>query len=55
MFFGKDIADEIELGGLEDEEVGVLDLPVIGGRFGGGDDELQEYHLFDKDGVIINA
>ncbi|CAI9787118.1 unnamed protein product [Fraxinus pennsylvanica] len=46
MFFGKDIADEVELGGLEDEEVGV---PVIGARFGGGDDELHEYHLFEKD------
>ncbi|CAI9754465.1 unnamed protein product [Fraxinus pennsylvanica] len=46
LFFGKDIADEVELAGLEDEEVGV---PVIGDRFGGGEDELQEYHLFDKD------
>ncbi|KAL2482183.1 NAD(P)-binding domain-containing protein [Forsythia ovata] len=46
MFFGKDIVDEVELGGFEHEEVGV---PVIGSRFGGGEDELHEYHLFDKD------
>ncbi|KAL2455844.1 CRAL-TRIO domain-containing protein [Forsythia ovata] len=39
MFFGKDIVDEVELGGFEHEEVGV---PVIGGRFGRGDDELHE-------------
>ncbi|KAK4484331.1 hypothetical protein RD792_006908 [Penstemon davidsonii] len=40
-FFGKGAVDEVELGGLEDE--------VIGGRFGGEEDELNEYHLFDKD------
>ncbi|KAG8364529.1 hypothetical protein BUALT_Bualt18G0006600 [Buddleja alternifolia] len=40
-FFGKDIADEVEIGGLEDEE-GCA--PVIGGGFG-----VEEYHLFDKD------
>ncbi|KAI3465579.1 hypothetical protein Pfo_022242 [Paulownia fortunei] len=44
-FFGKDILDEVELGGLEDEGEGV---PVIGGGFG-GEEELNEYHLFDKD------
>lgn len=48
-FFGKDIKDEVELGGLEDEEV---DLPAIRGGFG-GDEELNEYHLFDKDEVNI--
>ncbi|XP_022871108.1 uncharacterized protein LOC111390321 [Olea europaea var. sylvestris] len=43
-FFGKDIVDEVELGGLEEEE----SSPAIGGGFG-GEDELHEYHLFDKD------
>ncbi|KAK4386288.1 protein PAT12, partial [Sesamum angolense] len=41
-FFGKDIVDEVELGGLGDEEEG---LP---GGFG-GEEELNEYHLFEKD------
>ncbi|KAL3624648.1 hypothetical protein CASFOL_031316 [Castilleja foliolosa] len=45
VFFGKDIADEVELGGLDDE---TDDFPVIGGGFG-GEEELIEYHLFDKD------
>lgn len=45
-FFGKDIVDEVELGGLEEEE----SSPAIGGGFG-GEDELHEYHLFDKDEV----
>ncbi|KAK6142401.1 hypothetical protein DH2020_022749 [Rehmannia glutinosa] len=44
-FFGKDIADEVELGGLDDEEEG---FPAIRGGFG-GEEELNEYHLFDKD------
>ncbi|KAL0362232.1 UNVERIFIED_CONTAM: protein PAT11 [Sesamum calycinum] len=44
-FFGKGVVDEVELGGLEDEDE---DVPVIGGKFG-GEDELNEYHLFDKD------
>ncbi|KAL3615313.1 hypothetical protein CASFOL_040974 [Castilleja foliolosa] len=44
-FFGKDIADEVELGGLNDE---TEDFPVLGGGFG-GDEELNEYHLFEKD------
>lgn len=44
-FFGKDVMDEVELGGLEDEaEV----VPSFGGGFG-GDEELNEYHLFEKD------
>ncbi|CAI9759910.1 unnamed protein product [Fraxinus pennsylvanica] len=42
-FFGKDIVDEVELGGLEEESA-----PAIGSGFG-GEDELHEYHLFDKD------
>ena len=46
-FFGKDRMDEVELGGLEDdEEVG----RSIGGGFC-GEDELNEYHLFQKDEV----
>ncbi|XP_073022140.1 protein PAT1 homolog 1-like [Primulina eburnea] len=44
-FFGNDVVGDVEIGGLEDEEVGV---PVIGGGFG-GHVELHEYHLFDKD------
>ncbi|KAL8045476.1 hypothetical protein ABFS82_08G119400 [Erythranthe guttata] len=44
-FFGKEITDEEELGGLEDEEAG---LSAFTGTFG-GDEELNEYHLFDKD------
>lgn len=45
-FFGKGVVDEVELGGFEDEDEGA---PVIEGRFGG--EELNEYHLFDKDEV----
>ncbi|KAL7086603.1 hypothetical protein ACP275_13G011000 [Erythranthe tilingii] len=44
-FFGKGMVDEVELGGLEDEDDGV---PVNAGRFS-GEEELNEYHLFDKD------
>ncbi|KAL8474154.1 hypothetical protein ACS0TY_030835 [Phlomoides rotata] len=44
-FFGKGSMDEVELGGFEEEDEGA---PVIEGRFG-GEDELNEYHLFDKD------
>lgn len=55
-FFGRDIAEEIELGGLEDEEVredaSSSGVPVAGG-FGGGDDEIHEYHLFEKDEVCF--
>ncbi|CAA2934170.1 Hypothetical predicted protein [Olea europaea subsp. europaea] len=43
-FFGKDIVDEVELGGLEEEESAL----AIGSGFG-GEDDLHEYHLFDKD------
>lgn len=46
-FFGKGVVDEVELGGFEDEEE---TAPVIEGRFG-GEDELNEYHLFDKEEV----
>lgn len=48
-FFGKDIMEEVELGGLEEEEDVV---PAIGGGFG-GEEELNEYHLFEKDEVNI--
>ncbi|PHU07928.1 hypothetical protein BC332_24417 [Capsicum chinense] len=44
-FFGRDTGEEVELGGLEEEEnnsVTVLD----GGL---GDDDTHEYHLFEKD------
>ncbi|KAL6522980.1 hypothetical protein OROHE_016486 [Orobanche hederae] len=44
-FFGNDISDEVEIGALEDE---VEDFHVIGGGFR-GEEELNEYHLFDKD------
>ncbi|KAK4372975.1 hypothetical protein RND71_008359 [Anisodus tanguticus] len=40
-FFGRDITEEVELGGLEDEKDN-SDLAVR------GDDEIQEYHLFEK-------
>lgn len=50
--------EEVDLGGLEEEEEGSGD-PVLG-RFeaaavagNGGDDELHEYHLFDKDEVQL--
>lgn len=46
-FFGKGAVDEVELGGFEEEEE---PAPVIEGRFG-GEDELNEYHLFDKDEI----
>lgn len=46
-FFGKGAVDEVELGGFEDE-----DGPAPGVEGGlGGEDELNEYHLFDKDEV----
>ncbi|KAL6553582.1 hypothetical protein OROGR_007424 [Orobanche gracilis] len=45
IFFGNDTTDEVEIGALEDE---VEDFPVIGGGFR-GEEELNEYHLFDKD------
>nr|GLL18023.1 uncharacterized protein LOC109149339 [Ipomoea trifida] len=53
-FFGRDIAEEIELGGLEDEEVredaSSTGAPVAGGfGGGGGDDGVHEYHLFEKE------
>lgn len=48
-FFGKGVVDEVELGGFEDEEeTAPVIAPVIEGRFG-GEDELNEYHLFDKE------
>ena len=43
-FFGQDGAEDVELGGLEDE---VNDVPALGF----GDDE---YHLFDKEEVVYN-
>lgn len=46
-FFGRDISEEVELGGLEDEQEN-NDLAVGGGL---GDDEIHEYHLFEKDEV----
>lgn len=48
-FFGNDITDEVEIGALEDE---VEDSSVIGDGFR-GEEELNEYHLFDKDEVNI--
>ncbi|CAA0836986.1 Topoisomerase II-associated protein PAT1 [Striga hermonthica] len=44
-FFGKGAADGVELEGLEDENE---DVPAIGSRFN-GEEDLNEYHLFDKD------
>lgn len=48
-FFGKDIVDELELGGFENE---VECVPEIGVAFG-GEEELHECHLFDKDEVKV--
>ncbi|CAH9080614.1 unnamed protein product [Cuscuta epithymum] len=47
-FFGQ--GDEVELGGLEDEEgsSSSSSVPVVGG-VAGGDSEIHEYHLFEKD------
>lgn len=46
-FFGKDVMGEVELGGLEDDDEV---LRLIEGGFG-GEEELNEYHLFQKDEV----
>nr|XP_016438159.1 PREDICTED: protein PAT1 homolog 1-like [Nicotiana tabacum] len=51
-FFGRDISEEVELGGLEDEQEN-NDLAVGGGL---GDDEIHEYHLFEKDeGSVLGS
>ncbi|KAJ8564597.1 hypothetical protein K7X08_001057 [Anisodus acutangulus] len=48
-FFGRDITGEVELGGLDDEKDN-SDLAVR------GDDEIQEYHLFEKDeGSVLGS
>ncbi|XP_042010213.1 protein PAT1 homolog 1-like [Salvia splendens] len=44
-FFGKGAVDEVELGGFEDEDGFASGVE---GRIG-GEDDLNEYHLFDKD------
>lgn len=46
-FFGRDIGEEVELGGLEEE--GINCVPVVDGGF--GDEDTHEYHLFGKDEV----
>ncbi|PHU17829.1 hypothetical protein BC332_13524 [Capsicum chinense] len=51
-FFGRDIAEEVELGGLEDDQDN-SDLAVGGGL---GDGEIHEYHLFEKDeGSVLGS
>ncbi|KAL6570516.1 hypothetical protein OROGR_000066 [Orobanche gracilis] len=51
-FFGKGVVDEVELGGLVNEDDGG---PVTGGKFN-GEDGLNEYHLFDKDeGSVLGS
>ncbi|KAG9132215.1 hypothetical protein Leryth_017065 [Lithospermum erythrorhizon] len=47
FFGGKDKVEDAELGGIEDEDDGSSSVPVLGGF--GGQDEIHEYHLFDKD------
>ncbi|KAG9141227.1 hypothetical protein Leryth_001709 [Lithospermum erythrorhizon] len=47
FFGGKDVAEDVDLGGIEEEDDGSSSVPVLGGF--GGDDEVHEYHLFDKD------
>lgn len=42
--------EEVDLGGI-DEEDDSASIPVLGGFGGGGEDELHEYHLFEKDEV----
>ncbi|XP_010313689.1 protein PAT1 homolog 2 isoform X1 [Solanum lycopersicum] len=44
-FFGRDIGEEVELGGLEEE--GNNCVPAVDGGF--GDVDTHEYHLFEKD------
>ncbi|OIT01704.1 PREDICTED: protein PAT1 homolog 1-like [Nicotiana attenuata] len=44
-FFGRDIGEEVELGGLDEE--GNNCVPSVDGGF--GDEDVQEYHLFEKD------
>lgn len=46
-FFGRDIGEEVELGGLDEE--GNSCVPSVDGGF--GDEDVQEYHLFEKDEV----
>lgn len=46
-FFGRDIGEEVELGGLEEE--GNNCVPAVDGGF--GDVDTHEYHLFEKDEV----
>lgn len=42
--------EEVDLGGI-DEEDDSASIPVLGGFGGRGEDELHEYHLFEKDEV----
>lgn len=50
-FFGQDIGEEVELGGLEEE--GNSCVPVVDGGF--GDDDTHQYHLFEKDEVYSSV
>ncbi|KAM3221599.1 hypothetical protein P3L10_020869 [Capsicum annuum] len=43
-FFGGEVGEAIELGGLDEDD---NCIPALGGE--NGDDELPEYHLFEKD------
>ncbi|KAL3510096.1 hypothetical protein ACH5RR_029497 [Cinchona calisaya] len=50
-FFGKEIVEEVDLGGLDEDDYSSR-VPVLGGFGGSGlwpEEELHEYHLFDKD------
>lgn len=46
-FFGGEVGEAIELGGLDEDD---NCIPALGGE--NGDDELPEYHLFEKDEVL---
>jgi len=53
-FFGRNVLEEVELGGLEDEEDSSSVPAGAGGVSGGvGNDDIQEYHLFEKDEVYF--
>ncbi|KAG9148891.1 hypothetical protein Leryth_022734 [Lithospermum erythrorhizon] len=46
FFGGKDVVEDVALGGMEEDDCSST-VPFLGGF--GGEDEVHEYHLFDKD------
>ena len=50
FFGGNDVMEDVDLGGIEKEDEGSSSsIPVFGF---GGEDEVHEYHLFDKEEVM---